>query len=625
MVSAKKQLQIAKEEYVALKSTKVFGIGNQEAKHRAQLLFAEDQIKSKEKELEAVCVMYENELFLLQRAQQAYEREQLFLPFFQTLQPREGNETSSPASFTALDMAMAVLVGLPMSKVSLEHKINFVFDLYSRQATAPRQRPPQSSSSSSQLSTIRGASIRVLRRDAFAEILRLVLMLLERLGDIHPRRQVTREFLVNVADREFLALEPSAVIDSSDLASPLNGMTVGEFAAFCTRAIESSKYLSAVLGVPWRFETVSRFVLQHMSATQQYRLGLINSNDLKYIVARQSVAVRAELSRWKKDVIHERALAMGENDPLKTDYSKYLPRRRAKLLSKVVPLDHGGYRNLLHFRMEVILRATIKLQTSWRARRGRQQARLVAEKQAFYHARGVALREAREKVEQEWRDKDDKPAHTVEKMKFEAKIRMKQVKLRTKGHALNREQVLGLLMEEAVQQAQREVENRFREMEEELGYLTHDDALRKPHDDVEYLKPEISKALVAQVEAAKQEAPDVAIVMDAIALKEEQARKKRLQKHQQQQSQQATGQATGPARVQQRGGQSARGTPRQHRRDARAASREPRRSGTTPRTHDGAAGHDGARPLSGVAVRERHDARRDAALQRARVSRAAAG
>ncbi|KAJ0405062.1 hypothetical protein P43SY_001206 [Pythium insidiosum] len=532
MVNAKKQLQVAKEEYVALKSTKVFGIGNQEAKHRAQLLFAEDQIRSKERELESVCVMYENELFLLKRAQEAFEREQLYLPFFQTMQPR-GDPS---ASFTALELAMGILVGLPNSKVPLEHKIRFVFDLYSRQASVPRQTgsvsPPQS--------TIRGAAIRVIRRDAFAEILRLVLMLLERLGDIHPRRQVTREYLVGIADREFLALEPSAVIDSSDPSSPLNGMTAVEFSEFCTHAIESSKYLSAVLGVPWRFEAVGRFVLQHMSATQQYRLGLINSNDLKYIVARQSVAVRAELSRWKKDVIHERALAMGENDPLKTDYSKYLPRRRAKLLSKVVPLDHGGYRNLLHFRMEVILRATVKLQTSWRARRGRQQARLVAEKQAFYHARGVALREAREKVEQEWRDKDDKPAHTVEKMKFEAKIRMKQVKLRTKGHALSREQVFALLMEEAVQQAQREVENRFREMEEELGYLAHDEALRKPHDDVEYLKPEISKALVAQVESAKQEAPDVASVMDAIALKEEIARKKRLQKQQQ-----TTGQASG--------------------------------------------------------------------------------
>ncbi|KAI9997265.1 hypothetical protein PInf_000705 [Phytophthora infestans] len=303
-------------------------------------------------------------------------------------------------------------------------------------------------------------------------------------------------------------------------------MTLYEFNKYCLETIEDSKYLCELLGAPWKYLDLSRYVIQHMNAIQQYRLGLINVNDLKYALARQMTQPREQLSRWKKAIIHERALAMGENDPLKTDYSKYLPKRRSKLLSNVVLLDHGGYRNLLHHRMEVISRSAVKLQAAWRARKGRQVARLAAEKQAFYHARGLALEESRGQIEQEWRDRDVKPAHSVDKMKLEAKIRMKQVKLRTKGNNFSREQVLALMTEEAVQLAHKEVENRFREMEEELGYLKHTESLQLPHAAMEYLKPDVAKDLVSHLEYAKQESPSVNNMLETIAGNEELARQK---------------------------------------------------------------------------------------------------
>ncbi|TMW63324.1 hypothetical protein Poli38472_002265 [Pythium oligandrum] len=531
MVQVKSGLITAKEEYVALKATKALPIPgvNSDAKNRAQLLFAEDQIRAKEREVEAICVLYENELFLLKRAQVNYEREQRFLPFFTRLQ-WDSSQPTQQADFTLLEMATALLLGL--SRPGIISKIKFVFAMFSGNSSRRRS------------TSVIHSGISILRRDAFAEILRLLLLLLVKLGDVRLRREVTRDYLLGVADREFLKL--NVVLDNRDLTSSRNGMTMVEFQTYCLSAIDQSKYLSELLGVPWKFESLSRFVLQHMSVTQRYKLGLVNINDVKFTVAKQAIQARSELSRRRKEVMHERALAMGENDPLKTDYSKYLPRRQSKLLSKVVPLDHGGYRNLLYYRMEVILRATIKLQTVWRARKGRYFARLAAEKQAFYHARGVALQEARVKVETEWQEKDAKPVHNVEKMKFEAKIRMKQVKLRTKGHAFSREQVLGLMVEDAVQQAQKEVENRFREMEEELGYLKHQEALAKPHEDVEYLKDEISKALVSQVVTAKQETADVGAMMDSIALQEELAKKKKKEKQNKQaQSTTAGNQETG--------------------------------------------------------------------------------
>ncbi|POM73657.1 Hypothetical protein PHPALM_9475, partial [Phytophthora palmivora] len=507
--TAKSALATAQEEYAALSTSKLRAPG-QEGKLRSQVLFAEDQIKSRENELERICRLLENEQFLFERAQEMLDKEQLFVPLFKCLNTE--NPSTSPGNgtefvFQVLDLAVAMLLGA--GSCLLTDKIKFLFDMFAWKSG--RSQPSG------------GTSIHVLTIESLAEVVRLVLSVLSRIGDIHPPRVLTREFLDNFVKREFLKLN-SLSPDDDTCRTEKQGMTLYEFNNYCMETIQSSKYLCELLGYPWKYHRLSRFVMQHMSAIHQYRLGLINVNDLKYVLARQMIQPREELLQWKKAIIHERALAMGENDPLKTDYSKYLPKRRAKLLSNVVPLDHGGYRNLLHYRMEVILRSAIKLQTSWRARKGRQVARLAAEKQAFYHARGLALEEARETVEKEWRDRDAKPAHSVDKMKFEGKIRMKQVKLRTKGNAFSREQVLALMTEEAVQDAQKEVENRFREMEEELGYLNHTKALHLPHAEMEYLKPEIAKGLVTRLVHAKQELPSVGKMLETIEINEEKAR-----------------------------------------------------------------------------------------------------
>ncbi|RLN62087.1 hypothetical protein BBJ28_00010105, partial [Nothophytophthora sp. Chile5] len=506
--TAKNALATAQEEYAALTTSKLRAPG-QETKLRAQVLFAEDQIKSRENELERICRLYENEQFLFERALELFKKEQLFVPLFNCLNVGGNSSNGSHSNFQLIDLAVALLLGIRGS--SVPDKVKFLFDMFARK------------SSHSRLGS--GTVIHFLTSGSLAEILLLVFQSLSRIGDIHPPRVLTREYLQGVAEREFLQLEMASSASEGEEVAP-QGMTSREFAVYCMDLVERSKYLCELLGHPWKYELLSRFVIQHMSAIHQYRLGLININDLKYTVARQMMQPRGELTRWKKNEIHERALAMGENDPLKTDYSKYLPKRRTKLLSNVVPLDHGGYRNLLHYRMEVILRSAVKLQTSWRAKKGRRVARLAAEKQAFYHARGLALEEARQTIEKEWGERDAKPAHSVDKMKFEAKIRMKQVKLRTKGNAFTREQVLALMTEEAVQVAQKEVENRFREMEEELGYLKHAEALTLPHADMGYLQQDIAKGLLNQLVHAKQESASVNSMLELIATNEAIAKRK---------------------------------------------------------------------------------------------------
>lgn len=516
----KRVLASSKDEYVALTASKI-RIPGQDTKHRAQQLFAEGQIKSKEAELEQMCKLTEDEQFLFQRARAMFEREQMFVPLFRCLMDDTGHDSEQVSrSFVLLDLAAILLLGVGSS--FLDSRTQFIFDMFAQTSRHPRYHSDDSNS-----------KLLVLSPDAFAEILNLLVLSMIRLGDLHLPHRLSPSVFRGIAEREFLNLNTSVLQSGASTdslghgqSSPVVGMTYSEFHRFCIESVEKSKYLCQLLGHPWRHEGLSRYVIQNMSTAHQYKLGLINVNDMAFSIAQQLLRPRGDLSRWKRLAVHERALAMGENDPLKTDYSKYLPKRRTKLLSKVVPLDHGGYRNLVHYRMQVILRSAIKLQTTWRAKKGRQIARLAAEKQAFYHARGLALSRARQDVESDWAGRDAKPAHSVEKMKFEAKIRMKQVKLRTKGNAFSREQVLALMIEEAVQVAQKEVENRYREMEEELGYVSHQQALAIPHAELGYLDKEISKGLVTQLANAKQESPVVAPLLETIAMNEERDRKK---------------------------------------------------------------------------------------------------
>ncbi|CAK4068352.1 unnamed protein product [Aphanomyces euteiches] len=142
---------------------------------------------------------------------------------------------------------------------------------------------------------------------------------------------------------------------------------------------------------------------------------------------------------------------------------------------------------------------------------------MAARKQAFYHAKGTALKEARLKVEQEWHALEAISQTTLDKMKFDAKIRMRQVKLRTKGLAFTRDEVLKVMIEEAVQDAFEEIDHRFREMEESAGYCPR--MLRFDPLDTSHFS-EIAKSLVAQVHAARFPSPGTAALLRSIAEKE---------------------------------------------------------------------------------------------------------
>ncbi|KAF0720455.1 Aste57867_299 [Aphanomyces stellatus] len=188
-----------------------------------------------------------------------------------------------------------------------------------------------------------------------------------------------------------------------------------------------------------------------------------------------------------------------------------------EFMLKRVPLDHACYKNVMVHRTEIAKKAAVRLQTSWRAKKGRYDATLAARKQAFYHAKGLALMEARQRVETEWATQDAVKETSLDKMKFDAKIRMRQVKLRTKGLAFSREEVLDIMTEESVQDAMEEVDHRYREMEESAGYCPR--VLRFNPLDMSHFS-DIATSLVDQVQRARLPTQATARLLRAIAERE---------------------------------------------------------------------------------------------------------
>ena len=105
-------------------------------------------------------------------------------------------------------------------------------------------------------------------------------------------------------------------------------------------------------------------------------------------------------------------------------------------------------------------------------------------------------------------------------MKWHAKIRMQQVKLRTKGLSLNREETVRYMLDSTVNKALKKVEKQFKEMEQERGFkmTEREQKEMKEAEDkrLEYLR---------QLEDAAREAEEKEREAAALALKEEEEAK----------------------------------------------------------------------------------------------------
>lgn len=115
-------------------------------------------------------------------------------------------------------------------------------------------------------------------------------------------------------------------------------------------------------------------------------------------VARKLIKHRPCLQKENIQATHDRALAMGDDDPLKPDYSRFLRADKKKSFSNAVSLRHGHLENYSHWRATVRMKAVIKIQNIFRGKLARQAAENIAKKHAFLCARAMALEDTRQRI-----------------------------------------------------------------------------------------------------------------------------------------------------------------------------------------------------------------------------------
>ncbi len=123
-------------------------------------------------------------------------------------------------------------------------------------------------------------------------------------------------------------------------------------------------------------------------------------------VARKLIKHRPCLLKENIQATHDRALAMGDDDPLKPDYSRFLRSDKKTSFSNAVPLCHGHLENYSHWRDNVKKKAVTKIQNIFRGKLARQAAEKIAKEHAFVCARAMALEDTRQRIAAEiWKVK----------------------------------------------------------------------------------------------------------------------------------------------------------------------------------------------------------------------------
>lgn len=97
---------------------------------------------------------------------------------------------------------------------------------------------------------------------------------------------------------------------------------------------------------------------------------------------------------------------MGEDDPLKPDYSRFLRSAKKSSFSNAVPLRHGHLENYSNWQDTVRVNAVTKIQNIFRGKQARKAAETIAKKHAFLCARAMALDDTRQRIATEiWKVK----------------------------------------------------------------------------------------------------------------------------------------------------------------------------------------------------------------------------
>jgi hypothetical protein len=462
MMEAERDLKLTEEELFRLENnpkSKPATLSMQ----KTMMMASEAKLEKAQKQLTTTLESIDSMAARLQRAQRLKSREDRFIPIYTSLV-----DPHSPAGdLNCMDATILVAIN---SNATIEQKVLFAFsafDFYKKRA---------------------------LSFDAVVALVSTVVRTVERVGegvgeeeeDIDARRVVSNgkegtKPRPKFGDDEVDNLVMRAFIEMGVKFSKM--LTLHDFTKWAKELITRHEDLSDTFRVSWRFSTLSDFERSGMAHVHKYRQGMVSLQELQYLVAKDTIVFRPQLTLKQRRLMHERAMSMGEDDPTKPDYSKYMPKAKGQYFdTKMRPLRHGRLHNRHWYVLEIETLWATKLQAQWRARLGRVAADVEAKRQAFYAAKELARADAETKVRGEYDGKECLKEGSMKRLKWDAKVRMQQVKLRTKGLSLNREETVRYMVDKNVDKALRKVEKGFQQMEKESGFQMTDREKRIQHE-----------------------------------------------------------------------------------------------------------------------------------------------
>lgn len=181
-----------------------------------------------------------------------------------------------------------------------------------------------------------------------------------------------------------------------------------------------------------------------------------------------------ELNSERKILVHDLAMNIGVDDPIRVDYRQLIRKNAhgSNSYMNVEALYHGHLMNVKYVETNDRSNAAIKIQSIVRSFRERRFADSAAKSQAFDDAKALAIQEVKNRLIAEFRERE--ASSGMARMKWDAQVRLKQGKIRSTGQAVSRSETVMLMMEEAVQRAIEDIEIKSKELQKTDEYSRGD-------------------------------------------------------------------------------------------------------------------------------------------------------
>ena len=288
------------------------------------------------------------------------------------------------------------------------------------------------------------AQRRTMNRDELTMLIAALVRVFERLGGL---------------TRRMGAAEVAAAVQRA--VGNAHAITRLEFQRHLSNEVRRSKSLSALFSVRWQFGEFGTYQRKQMHPVSLFRVGLVNLAQMRRSVNAERLVARPKLMAAPVLHVHSRALALGYNDPTKADYSRFFLRKKKEGERGAIPLKHGVYSNVQVHRDAVASKAARTLQTNYRAKRGRGAGNCQKQLAVLSQEKALKAKEIARTVRGEFAKRESLTG--VAKIKWKAKVRMVQVKLRAQGVKGGRKNALLWMMKEETDMRCVDIDAEFRE------------------------------------------------------------------------------------------------------------------------------------------------------------------